>query len=81
MLFCGEVIFANVISEQGKHGDHEGALDRDSVDNLSSRLEDAPDLLQSTVKLLRLQVFQNTDQEDRIELVVRIGHIQHIAVP
>ncbi len=44
VLFGGEMILVDVVTEQGKHGDHEGTLHRNPVDDLPSRFEDTLDL-------------------------------------
>jgi hypothetical protein len=62
ILLGREVIFADVITEQGEHPDHERPLHRHSIDDLSAGLEDSLDLPQSLVKLHGFQMFQDADQ-------------------
>ncbi len=81
ILLGGEVVLADVVAEQGEHGDHERTFHRHAIDHLPAGLKDALDLLQSLVKLLGPQMLQDADQQDSIELVVSIGHVQHIPVP
>lgn len=78
--FSGEMMLADIVSQQAEHEDHKRALHWHAVYDLSARFEDAMYFFERLLEFVRFKVFKDTDQKDSIELTVLIRHFQHIPI-